>query len=347
MKITIDMKSDTVTLPPEGMRKAIADARLGDDFYGEDPTVKELESRAAEMLGKEAALLVLSGTMGNLVSVMSQAAPGTEAIVEQDAHIFKNEAGGMARIAGVMPRRVAGIKGVLDPDLVESQITKKTVLNAGTSLICVENTHNAAGGTVIPLENLAALRRIADKHRVKIHMDGARIFNAAIALGVPVAEIAKYADSVTFCLSKGLCCPLGAVICGSREFIQTARANRQVIGGGMRQAGIIAAAGLYALENMIDRMVEDHKNARRLAEYLAEAGFKVDLDTVQTNIVRFQTAPIPAAEFKNLLNREGIDVLVAGPMAARFVTHWPISAGDIDRTGQILKSIARQAGIRS
>lgn len=341
MKITLDLRSDTVTLPPDPMRQAIASAELGDDFYFDDPTVKRLEEKAAAMLGKEAALLVLSGTMGNLTSVMSQAAPGTEAIVEADAHIFKSEAGGMARIAGVVPRRIPGFRGALDPATVEKQITKRTVLNGGTSLICVEQTHNGAGGTVLPLENLAELKKVAERHGLKVHMDGARIFNAAVALGVPVSEIAKYADSVTFCLSKGLCCPLGAVVCGTKEMIANARFNRQVLGGGMRQAGIIAAAGIWALDNMVERLAEDHQTARRLAELAVEAGFKVDMATVQTNMVRVDTSPLTAEAFRASLNREGIDVLVVGPTMVRFVTHWPVTMQDIERVGQALKGLKK------
>lgn len=343
MKISVDMRSDTVTLPPEGMRKAIANAPLGDDFYHDDPTVKKLEAKAAEMLGKEAALLVLSGTMGNLVSVMTQARPGTEAIVEQDAHIFKNEGGGMARVAGVMPKRIAGVKGVLDPALVESQMGAPTVLNHGTSLICVEQTHNGASGTAIPLENIAALRRVAGKFGAKVHMDGARLFNAATALGVPVSKVVENVDSVTFCLSKGLCCPLGAVVAGSKEFIDAARFNRQAVGGGMRQAGIIAAAGIYALDNMVEGLADDHKNAKRLATILAECGFEIDLDSVQSNIVRFKTSPLTSDEFRALLNAEGIDVLPSGKYAARFVTHWPITAEDIERTGDVIRKMVRKS----
>ena len=342
MKITVDMRSDTVTLPPEGMRKAIAEAQLGDDFYHDDPTVKKLEAKAAEMLGKEAALLVLSGTMGNMVSVMTLAKPGTEAIIEQDAHIFKNEAGGMARVAGVMPKRLPGVDGALDPALVESQIGVPTVLNHGASLICVEQTHNGASGTAIPLENLSALREVADKYGVKFHMDGARVFNAAIALSVPVSKVVEHVDSVTFCLSKGLCCPLGAIVAGSNDFIEQARFNRQTLGGGMRQAGIIAAAGIYALDNMVERLAEDHENAKRLAVILAESGFEVSLKSVQSNIVRFKTAPFTSADFRARLNAEGIDVLQTGQGAARFVTHWPITGADIERTGNVIRQMVRK-----
>lgn len=341
MNITLDMRSDTVTLPPDGMRKAIAEAQLGDDFYHDDPTVKKLEAKAAAMLGKEAALLVLSGTMGNLVSVMSQAKPGTEAIVEQDAHIFKNEGGGMALVAGVMPRRIPGVNGALDPSVVESQMGAPTVLNHGTSLICVEQTHNGASGTAIPLGNLAALRKVADKFGAKVHMDGARLFNAAVSLGVPVSKVVEDVDSVTFCLSKGLCCPLGAVVAGNAEFIAQARFNRQSLGGGMRQAGIIAAAGIYALDNMVDRLSEDHANAKRLAEILHECGFGVDLESVQSNIVRFKTNPFTSDEFIARMNAEGIDVLAAGKYGCRFVTHWPVTAADIERTGDVIRKMVR------
>ncbi len=343
MKISIDMRSDTVTLPPEGMRKAIAEAHLGDDFYHDDPTVKKLEAKAAEMLGKEAALLVLSGTMGNLVSVMTLSKPGTEAIVEQDAHIFKNEGGGMARIAGVMPRRLPGVKGILDPALVESQMGTPTVLNHGTSLICVEQTHNGASGTVVPLTNLSALRQVADRHGAKLHMDGARLFNAAVALSLPVSKVVEEVDSVTFCLSKGLCCPLGAVVAGSRDFIDQARFNRQALGGGMRQAGVIAAAGIYALDNMVERLAEDHNNAKKLAVILAECGFEVDVKSVQTNIVRFKTTPFTSADFRARMNAEGIDVLQAGEYAARFVTHWPVTGADIERVGRVISQMARRS----
>lgn len=340
MKITIDMRSDTVTLPPDGMRKAIADAQLGDDFYHDDPTVARMEAKSAELLGKEAAMLVLSGTMGNLVSVMTQAMPGTEAIVEQDAHIFRNEAGGMARVAGVMPKRLPGIKGALDPAMVESEMGVPSVLNRGTTLICVEQTHNGASGTAIPLENLKSLRGIADRHGAKIHMDGARLFNAVAALGVPASKIVENADSVTFCLSKGLCCPLGAIVAGSKEFVDQARFNRQSIGGGMRQAGIIAAAGIYALDHLVERLAEDHENARRLAAILRECGFAVDLESVQSNIIRFSTAPLASSEFRARLNAEGIDVLATGQYSARFVTHWPITATDIERTGKVIRQMA-------
>jgi threonine aldolase len=324
------------------MLQAVLDAELGDDYYHDDPTTKRIEKKAADLLGKEAALLVLSGTMGNLTSVMSQAPPGTEVIVDSEAHIFRAEAGGLARIAGVMPRRVPAARGVLDPEVVEGQISPKSVLNGGTSLICVENTHNAGGGSVIPLENLTALKEVAARHGARVHMDGARIFNAAVALGVPASEIARHADSVAFCLSKGLACPLGAVVCGTKEFIETARNNRQVIGGGMRQAGVIAAFGIWALDNMVERLADDHRNARRLAQLAAEAGFGVDPESIQTNIVRVDTSPLNAEDFRAALNRAGIDMNVVSRRVVRFVTHWQITPGNIETAGAEMVALLRK-----
>ena len=342
MKIDIDLRSDTVTLPPDGMREAIVHADLGDDFYRDDPTVNRLEERSARLMGKEAALLVLSGTMGNLVSMMSQSPPGSEVIIEQDAHIFRSEAGGAARIAGIMLRRVPGVMGCLDPDTVERQITKKAIGAGGASLISVEQTHNAASGTVLPQENLAALKEVAGRHGLKVHMDGARIFNAATVLGLPAREIAAHADTLTFCLSKGLCCPLGAVVCGSKQFIAEARHNRQVLGGGMRQAGIIAAAGIWALDNMVERLAEDHINAKRLAQLAFEAGFRVNLDAIQTNILRMPTTPVLAEDFLRTMNDRGIDVLVTGRESVRFVTHWGVNAEHIERVGEAMKRVPRR-----
>ncbi|MDP2856385.1 MAG: GntG family PLP-dependent aldolase [Bacillota bacterium] len=341
MERRIDLRSDTVTLPPPGMLDVLRGVELGDDYYHDDPTVKRLERKAAQMLGKEAALLVLSGTMGNLTSVMSQAPAGSEVIVEHDAHTFHSEAGGMARFVGAMPKRIPGVLGALDPDVVEAQITKKDVLNGGTSLICVENTHNWAGGTVLPLENLEGLRRVADRHGVKIHMDGARMFNAAVAQRVPPSDIVRQVDSVTFCLSKGLACPLGGVVCGSREFIETARHCRQAVGGGMRQAGIIAALGIWALDNMVERLADDHRNARRLADLVAAAGFGVDFRTVQTNMVKVDTSPHTAEEFKAALNARGIDMNIIAPAAVRLVTHWQITAEHIEEVGREMMALRR------
>lgn len=341
MKTQIDLRSDTLTQPPDPMRDAIRDAVLGDDFYYEDPTVTAFESKAADMLGKEAALLVLSGTMGNLLCVMSQATAGTEAIVEWDAHMFRAEAGGISSIAGLVPRRLPGKMGVMDTDIVAREITRRTVLNGGTSLICVEQTHNGAGGTVIPLENLRAMRELASMHGIKIHIDGARVFNAAIALGVSVKEVVTDADSVTFCLSKGLCCPLGAVICGTKETIEVARHHRQTLGGGMRQAGIIAAAGIWALDHMVSRLGDDHICARRLAELAVHAGFEVNMQTVQSNMVRIDTSPLTGTEFRRSMNDQGVDVLVVGPNTVRCVTHWPLELKDIDYVGAAMAELRR------
>lgn len=343
MKFRVDLKSDTVTLPPEPMRDAIRNAELGDDFYFEDPTVLHLECKAARLLGKEAAMLVLSGTMGNLVSVMSQAIPGSECIVEQDAHMFRSEAGGIARIAGMVPRRLPSKMGVMEPDVIERQITKRTVLNGGTAMISVEQTHNGAGGTLIPLDNLRVIREIADKYGITVHMDGARVFNAAIGLGVPVKDVVKDVDSVTFCLSKGLCCPLGAVVAGSKELVQKGRFHRQVLGGGMRQAGIIAAAGIWALDNMVERLTEDHECAKRLASLAVDAGFGINRESVQSNIVRVDTSPLTAEHFRHAMNVHGIDVLVVGPATVRCVTHWPVTSKEIDEVGSVMRDLKKES----
>jgi threonine aldolase len=231
--------------------------------------------------------------------------------------------------------------GIMDPQVVEKQITKKTVLNGGTTIISLEQTHNGAGGVILPIDNMAATRALADKHGIKIHMDGARIFNAAVGLGVPVAEVAKYADSITFCLSKGLACPLGAVVCGTKEMITAARYARQTIGGGMRQAGVIAGAGIWALDNMVGRLAEDHSNAKRLAALAIEAGFKVNLETVQTNMVRIETSPFTAEEFKARMNAKDIDVLVAAPTVVRCVTHWGVTPQHIEEAGTAMKALKK------
>lgn len=338
----IDLRSDTVTLPPDGMRDAIAVAALGDDFYRADPTVRLLERKAAELLGKEAALLVLSGTMGNLVSLLALVEPGTEVIIEADAHVFRAEAGGIARVAGLMPRRIPGRNGVLDPAAVEAEIVPRSMLSAGTSAICLENSHNTAGGTVTPLDSMAAMRQLADQFGLRLHLDGARIFNAAAALGVPAGEIAALADSVTFCLSKGLACPLGAVVAGAEDFIQRARHTRQTLGGGMRQAGIIAAAGVWALDNMVDRLAEDHDNARRLAELAVDAGFAVDLTTVQTNMVRLDTRPIPADIIRERLEQQGVASLAVARFTIRLVTHWGISGAAVQQVGEAMNWARRR-----
>jgi len=282
----IDLRSDTVTLPTEEMLEAIRNAKLGDDLYKEDPTVNQLEEMAAKKMGKEAAMLVPSGTMANLVSVMANTKRGDSAILEADSHIYWYEVGGISAIAGVLPIPVKGVMGVMNPTDVESAIRSASLHYAETTLICIENTHNRAGGTIVTPSQIEAISKVAKEHDLRLYMDGARIFNAAVALKVDVREFTRHVDNLMFCLSKGLSCPIGSIVVGSNEFIERARKIRKILGGGMRQAGIIAAPGIIALEKMIDRLEDDHKNARLLAEGLVKIdGLHVDLRTVQTNMV--------------------------------------------------------------
>lgn len=336
------MRSDTVTLPTEEMREAIASTELGDDVFGEDPSVNRLQEEAARRLGKEAGLLVTSGTQGNLVSLLAQTRPGEEAIVEADSHIYNNESAGMTRVAGLIPRPLPGFYGAITGRQVEEALRPVNVHFPRTSVVCLENTHNSAGGTITSVEQTEEVAAVAREHGLKLHVDGARIFNAAVALGVSAADLAKEVDSLTFCLSKGLCCPVGSVVVGSEEFIDEARRARKVLGGGMRQAGVIAAAGLVALDRMVDRLAEDHKNARLLAEGIARLGaVDIDLKSVQTNIVIFDVARLgmTAPKFAGMLEGRGLKVTTKGPTRVRCVTHHGIEAQHIEESLEILKGV--------
>lgn len=282
----INMRSDTQTLPTESMRDAMRNAELGDSSYGEDPTVDKLEKMSAEKLGKEEAMLVISGTMGNLVSIMAHTKPGDEVIVDPDSHIYYYEGGGLANIAGLMPMPVYSNNGILDPDEVSNAIRGKSLNYPVSRLLCLENTHNRSGGRVMPLKVHKGLCEVAKKNGLFVHLDGARIFNAAIAAHVPASKYAEDVDSVMFCLSKGLSCPLGSIVAGSKDFIEKAKRYRKRLGGGMRQAGIIAACGIVALEQMIDRLADDHRNAKTLAQGVNEIPIlHVDMDSIETNMV--------------------------------------------------------------
>jgi len=320
----INLRSDTQTLPTEAMLNAIRNAPLGDDTYDEDPTVQKLERLAADMLGKEAALLLISGNMANLAAMMAHAAPGDEVLLDPESHIFYYEVGGMANIAGLMPMPVASHDGLLDPDDVKASIRKKNLHYPSPRLLCLENTHNRAGGIVVPLDRHNALCQVARDHGLAVHLDGARIFNAAIAAGVSAKDFASPVDSVMFDLSKGLSCPLGSVLVGSRALIEKADRVRKRLGGGMRQAGIIAAAGIVALETMIDRLADDHRRARALAEGISQIpGFKVNLKRVQTNMVyadHSQTS-LATEEVMNRLKKAGVIVSARPPKEVRLVTN--------------------------
>jgi threonine aldolase len=336
----IDLRSDTVTLPTKQMRDFIYNAQVGDDVYGEDPSINRLEKMAAEMFGKEAAIFVTSGTQGNQICVMSHTQPGDEIILEEKCHIITYEVGGIGRLAGVQAKLIRGKHGIMDPSDIEAAIREDDIHFPKTKLISLENTHNRAGGTVIPLDILKCTYEVAKKHNIPIHMDGARIFNAASYLNQPVKEIAKYADSVMFCLSKGLCAPVGSVIVGSKNFITRARKFRKMLGGGMRQAGFMAAAGIVALEQMTSRLSEDHENARLLAQGLREIpGITIDMDTVQTNIVICDISGLKmtASEFSAKLYEKGIRVNGGNSTMVRFVTHYWIKRDDIEATIEAVK----------
>ncbi len=333
----IDLRSDTVTQPTPEMREAMSRAELGDDVFGDDPTVNRLEEMAAAKLGKETAVFVASGTMGNLASLLTHCGRGEEVIVGDQAHIFRYEAGGSSALGGIAQFQIPNNPdGTLPLDKVESAIRGSDQHEARTRLIALENTHNRCGGTVLPLNYMKQVRGLADKHNLKVHLDGARVFNASVALGVEVKEITQYADSVTFCLSKGLSAPIGSVICGSKDFIAEARRKRKMLGGGMRQAGVLAAAGIVALEKMIDRLAEDHANARHLAEGLADMpGVAIDLDRVQTNIIYFDlTSAVKATGgviARRMLDHK-IKILDPGPARRfRFVTHVWVDRSDVDQ----------------
>jgi threonine aldolase len=330
----VELRSDTMTHPTPAMRQAMAAAEVGDDVFGEDPTVNRLEARAAELLGKEAALLVPSGTMANLASLLAHCGRGDEVILGHLAHSFVHEQGGMAAVGGIHPRTLPNQPdGTIDTQELEAAIRGDNIHFPRTRLIALENTHNLCGGAPVAPDYLAAVAEIAHRHGIALHMDGARLFNAAAALGVSAQVLAAPADSVCFCLSKGLAAPVGSVICGTREFIGRVRRARKLLGGGMRQAGVIAAAGMVALDDMVDRLAEDHAQARKLAEGLAAiSGISIDPTRVRTNIVYFEvTKPgLSAAEFLRRLEREGVRMLPTGARSIRAVTHYEVTAAGID-----------------
>lgn len=336
MESRIDLRSDTVTLPTEEMRAAMARAEVGDDVYMEDPSIERLQEAAAAAVGKEAALFVPSGTMGNLLAVKCHTQPGDEVVIERNAHIVQYEMGGMAWFSGVMPRVLDGVRGILDPDEVAAAVhVDVPYYRARTGLVCVENTHNHGGGTLYPEETLGRIRAAAVAAGVPVHMDGARLFNAVAATGIPAARYARCADSVMFCFSKALSAPVGSVLCGSRPFVESARRARRVVGGGMRQAGVLAAAALVALETMVERLVEDHAAAKRLAEGLAGIpGIDLDPESVQTNIVMCRLAPARTgcADLVRGLKDRGILVSQLTPDTVRLVTHRHIGPREVDRT---------------
>jgi threonine aldolase len=340
----IDLRSDTVTHPTPEMRAAMAAAEVGDDVFREDPTVNRLQDKAAERMGKEAGLLVPSGTMGNLAAVLAHCGRGDEVILGNQGHTFLFEGGGIAALGGVhshvLPNRPDGtlaledIRAAIRPDDPHHPITR---------LVTVENTHNRCGGVPLSVEYMDSVGRLAGEHGLTVHLDGARIFNAAVALGVPAARVAEAADSVTFCLSKGLCAPVGSVLCGSKDFIQKALRIRKQLGGGMRQAGVLAAAGIVALETMVDRLAEDHCRAQRLAEGLAAIpGLQLEHPVPPTNMVFArldEQHPLSTRQVSDRLLERGVKVMVAGSRRFRMVLHYWVDDEGVEKTLEAFRQV--------
>ncbi len=340
----VDLRSDTVTRPTAQMRRAMAEAEVGDDVYGEDPTVNRLERRAAEIFGKEGALFVPSGCMGNLISIKVWTHHGDEVICEERSHVNLYELASMSAIAGCMPRVARGEDGILSWKAIEAVIRPKIYYDSQTALVCLENTHNMAGGTVYPTKVAEEICDRAHDAGLKVHLDGARIFNAATALGETPAQMTHKFDSVMFCLSKGLGAPVGSLIVGSRAFVEKARIYRKMFGGGMRQAGVLAAPGLIALEKSPLRLHEDHANARRLAEGIATIrGLSIDTARVRTNIVIFgcEKSGKTAVQLCEALRRHGIWALDTAPFSVRLVTHCDVDRPGVERALAALQTISK------
>jgi threonine aldolase len=343
----IDLRSDTVTLPTPEMRQAMAQAEVGDDVFGEDPTINRLEEMAAERMHKEAALFVASGTMGNLVALLTHCRRGDEVIVGDQAHMFVYEVGGMAALGGIQPHTVPNQPdGTIRLEDIRQAIRGENVHYPPTRLIALENTHNRCGGVPLPPTYLKSVGDLARAHGVRVHTDGARIFNAAVALGVPVHELTRDTDSISFCLSKGLSAPVGSLLCGPRGLIHEARRQRKMVGGGMRQAGILAAAGIVALETMVDRLADDHANARRLAECLADIpGIELDPTRVKTNILFFNVSSdrLSAAALGERIARDGVLIQVVNERRMRAVTHYGIERADIETALAVIRRAFKEA----
>ncbi len=342
----IDLRSDTVTKPTEEMRAAMAQAEVGDDVMGEDPTVNRLEQMAADVLGKEAGLLTSSGTMSNLIAALSHCRRGDEVIMGSEGHMFWNEVAGAATLAAVQVRTVPNdSQGRMAPADVEASIRPPGNIHfPRTSLLCLENTHNRCNGGVLTPEDTRSVAEVAHANGVAVHLDGARVFNASVALEVPARDLVADVDDVSFCLSKGLSAPVGSVLCGSQEFVEQARKWRKMLGGGMRQAGVIAAAGVVAMETMVERLAEDHSNASRLASGLSQVpGIRLDPESFHTNIVFMELEPklgsVP--EFISRLNQNGLKVSYPGGRRIRLVTHRHITPGDVDQAIDIVAQVAK------
>ncbi len=346
----IDLRSDTITLPTEAMLESMREASYGDDSRDGDETVMQLEALAAERTGKEAGAFMPSGTMTNLVAVLAHTQRGGEVLLEQSSHILNSELGGIAALSGAFHKAIPGRRGALDIDALREKIRPMTRNNFGTALVCMETTHNAAGGAVLPLAHMQAVHALARERGVPVHTDGARLFNAAVALGVDAKAVAQHTDSVCFCVSKGLSAPVGSVLCGTQAFIERARAFRRLVGGNMRQAGPLAAAGIIALDTMVDRLKDDHAMAGRLAEGLHRIEARLlDPREVETNLVRVDVSASgrTAAQWSDDLKHQGVRVSPASPTTLRFVTHRHISHADVDAAVSAVASLWEKPRLRS
>jgi len=344
MKSFIDLRSDTVTKPTPAMRKAMAEAEVGDDVFGEDPTVNALQEKVANLLGKEAALFVPSGTMANQLSIKSHTQPGDEVIIEGSSHPYNFEGGAGAALSGIQFHCLKGPRGILDASQNEESIRPADHHFAVTRLICLENTHNRGGGSIYPLEKMAEIYRLAKSKELSVHLDGARVWNASVATGIKPQEYAQWADSVSVCLSKGLGAPIGSLVAGDKEFVNRVHRFRKMFGGGMRQAGIIAAAGIYALDHHLERLREDHQNARRLAVGVKELkGVSIDPKHVETNIVIFDVANtrMTAPQVGEAMKKEGVLIHAFGKAQIRLVTHLDVTAEDIEKALKAFKKVFR------
>ncbi len=334
----VDLRSDTVTLPTEKMRLAMAAAPVGDDVYGEDPSINKLEETIAAACGMEAALFTASGTMGNQVAIMAHVDRGDELICEDEAHIFYYEVAGIAALSGAQARPIKGDRGILTPELIAPYIRPTTDIHQPyTRLICLENTHNRAGGTCYSLKQLQEIRVLAEKSGAAVHMDGARVMNAVVATGDKLSAICDCVDSISICISKGLGAPVGAVVAGTKDFISKARRMRKRLGGGMRQAGVLAAAGLIAFNEMVDCLAEDHRRAKVLARGCNDIGFDIDPDSVETNILVVKTAD--PAKVVASLKENGVFANQFGPDKFRLVTHYNVDDEGVEYTLETLKKI--------
>ncbi len=332
-----DLRSDTLTRPNKEMRKAMYIADVGDDVYAEDPTINKLQEMAAKITGKKAALFVPSGSMGNLIALYVNCGRGNEVLTQKNSHILHYELSSVAALAGVMPIAVEGKKGILTPAELGKHLRPDIYYMSRVKMIEIENSHNKEGGTCYQLPELKAVSEFAKKYKLKVHMDGARMFNASAATGVPIRKMCSFADTVTFCLSKGLGAPVGSLLCGSEKFIAEARRVRKMLGGGMRQVGVLAAAGIYALENNIKPLILDMQNAKKIAKTISTVKWaEIDLDTVETNILYFKTFA-KADIIVSALEKKGIICGAASPNSIRMVTHLGISTEDTDEICRIIK----------